>query len=342
MDLLRFPRVDLAHRPTPLEFLPRLSARLGGPQIFVKRDDCTGLAFGGNKARKLEFLLADAIQRQATTIITSGGVQSNHARQTAAAAARLGLACELVLPEIVELRHDVYRANGNVLLDRLCQAAVHFVPDGEAAQRKIAEIEDRVRSAGGIPYTIPVGGSNPLGALGYVAAAEELLLQARSQGEPFAAIVIANGSAGTQAGLLVGLAALGSKLPVHGIAVAGKAEPQIAKTARLAAETAQLLGMSIPDLEQRVLVDDAYVGSAYGQPTPEMYAAVALVAQLEGLLLDPVYTGKAMAGLIDLVRRGVFGRQQRILFWHTGGAPGLFAYEPLLSQALVSPGAAQP
>lgn len=342
MELDRFPRLSLAHLPTPIEPLPRLSARLGGPQVFVKRDDATGLALGGNKVRKLEYLLADAIEQGATTVITSGGVQSNHARQTAAAAARLGLACELVLPEIVDIPSHEYRHGGNVLIDRLCGAKVHVVPDGAAAQQRIADIERRVRNDGRAPYTIPVGGSNALGALGYAAAAVELLRQCesgdQSPRQSFDALVVANGSAGTHAGLLAGLLAglaEGQALPrVYGISVAASAEIQVPKTVRLAEETLSLVGIAGVDVVRHVTVLDDYIGPGYGQPTAEAYEAIELAARLEGLLLDPVYTGKAMAGLVDLVRRGEFRPDQRVLFWHTGGAPGLFAYESWLSRRL--------
>lgn len=334
MGLDDFARLELAYPPTPLELLPRLTAHLGGPKIFVKRDDCTGLAGGGNKVRKLEYLLAEARQQGATTIVTSGGVQSNHARQTAAAAARLGLDCELVLSEIVDVRHSTYNENGNVLLDRLFGASLHVVPDSAAAQRKLAEICVRVRVSGGVPYSIPVGGSNAVGALGYVAAVEELFSQLQVRRETFDAMIVANGSGGTHAGILAGLAAQNSTTPVRGISVAAASAPQTAKTSRLVQETAELLGIATADLDASVLIHDEYVGPGYGLPTPAMYEAVTLTARLEGLLLDPVYTGKAMAGLIDLIRQGTFERGQRVLFWHTGGTPGLFAYEPQLSAAL--------
>lgn len=334
MGLNDFARLPLAHRPTPLEFLPRLTAHFGGPEIFVKRDDCTGLAGGGNKVRKLEYLLADARQRGATTIVTSGGIQSNHARQTAAAAARLGLACELVLADIVDVQQPAYRENGNVLLDRLFGAKLHVAPDSAAAQQKLNEICERVKAAGGLAYSIPVGGSNAMGALGYVSAVAELFSQCSTQGDTFDAIVVANGSAGTHAGILAGLAAVKRSIPVHGISVSGSASAQTSKTTRLVQETAALVGIQIANPEAIVRVHDNYVGPGYGLPTPGMYEAVALAAQSEGLLLDPVYTGKAMAGLIDLIRQGTFQRGQRVLFWHTGGSPGLFAYEPQLSAAL--------
>jgi len=334
MGLADFPRIELAHPPTPLEPMPRLTAHLGGPELFVKRDDCTGLAGGGNKVRKLEYLLAKAQQQGATTIITSGGVQSNHARQTAAAAARLGLACELVLADIVDVRQSTYHENGNVLLDRLFGARLHVVPGSTAAQQKLAEVCERVRSAGGVPYSIPVGGSNAVGALGYVSAVEEFYSQLRQYETSFDAIVVANGSGGTHAGILAGLIAQELPIPVHGISVSAATAAQQTKTMRLVQETIELLGIETTNLDAQVLIHDGYIGPGYGLPTPAMYEAVMLTARLEGLLLDPVYTGKAMAGLIDLIRQGVFRAGQRVLFWHTGGAAGLFAYEPLLSAVL--------
>ncbi|MBL9124592.1 MAG: D-cysteine desulfhydrase [Planctomycetaceae bacterium] len=334
MKLADFPRLEIAHRPTPLEPLRRLSAHLGGPEILVKRDDCTGLAGGGNKARKLEYLLADAQAVGATTIITSGGVQSNHARQTAAAAARLGLRCELVLPEIVAISGDSYAANGNVLLDRLLGARLHIVADSAAARQKISEIAAGVAAAGGLPYVIPVGGSNALGALGYVAAVGELFEQLAAGQAAVDAIIVVNGSGGTHAGIVAGLIAHGSSIPVYGISVAHAAAVQTATTVRLVRESAELLGIACAELENRVVVLDQFIGPGYGLPTPEMRAALALVARIEGLLLDPVYTGKGMAGLIELVQRREFRAGQRVLFWHTGGTPGLFAYEPQLTPTI--------
>lgn len=333
MDFRRFPRLELAHQPTALEFLPRLTEELGGPRIFVKRDDCTGLGGGGNKVRKLEFLLADALAQGATTVITSGGVQSNHARQTASAAAGLGLRCELVLSEVVDLHDAAYCANGNILLDRLCGAALHVVPDRSAAQDRIQSIAARVRASGGVPYLIPVGGSNALGSLGYAFAAHELLTQSETMDLHWDAIVLANGSGGTHSGLLAGLHGLDSKAPVYGISVAAPKATQHPKTVQLTIESAELLGLSTSGLADRVIVDDSWLGPGYGLPTPPMRQALRLVAQLEGLFLDPVYTGKAMAGLIDLIGRRVYKRGQTVLFWHTGGIPGLFAYEPQLTAA---------
>lgn len=337
-DLARFRRVSLAHRPTPLEPLDRLSALLGGPRLWVKRDDCTGLALGGNKTRKLEFLLADAVEQAADTVVTVGGVQSNHARQTAAAAARLGLKCELVLPAMSVGHGPAYDSNGNVLLDRLLGAKVHLVGDAAETSARIDEVLHRLRSEGRTPYLIPVGGSTPVGALGYVDAAFELVDQAAAREVPIDAVVITTGSCTTHAGVLVGLAAVDHPAPVFGISVnlnASKARDLVAQRAH---ETAELLSLNLRDLDRRVQVDDSYLGAGYGQPTDAMLEALQLLAQYEGLLLDPVYTGKTMSGLIDLVRRGRFAPTDNVLFWHTGGTPALFAYEALLSNTLAGEG----
>ena len=329
LDLDRFPRVALCHRPTPLEPMKRLSEHLGGPQLFIKRDDCTGLAFGGNKTRKLEFLMADALEKGADTVITTGGPQSNHARQTAAAAARLGLRCELVLPHSSRWHSPMYDTNGNALLDRLLGAKVHIVADRDAAKVKITEITQRVRSTGGKPYFIPTGGSTPIGALGYVAATAELVEQADSRGLSVDYIVVATGSCTTHAGIVTGLEALGRREQVVGITISLSGDEATATVRQKARETAELLDMPVGSLDERVVVKTEYLGPGYGEPTEGMIEAVKLTAQMEGILLDPVYTGKAMAGLIDLVRHGFFQPSQNVVFWHTGGTPALFPYESL-------------
>jgi len=299
---------------------------LGGPRIFVKRDDQTGLALGGNKARKLEFLVADAIEQRCDTLVTTGGVQSNHARQTAAAAARTGLGCELLLPRVVPLATADYNDSGNVLLDQLLGAHVEF-PAGEGfSQEQIDERLDKLRGAGRRPYWIPTGGSTPLGALGYVAAAEELLNQANQQQIAIDAIWVPTGSAGTHGGILAGLLRAGARTSLRGAAVSGTAADKERLVARLAHEALDLLSEPHGDVGSRVCVDDRFVGPGYGLPTEAMVEAVTLVARCEGLLLDPVYTGKAMAGLIHAVRNGEFAATDHVVFWHTGGTPALFAY----------------
>ncbi len=314
------PRVRLGHLPTPIEELPRLSAALGGPRLLVKRDDLTGLAGGGNKTRKLEFSLGEAQRQGADTLVTLGAVQSNHARQTAAAAARCGLRCVLVLggaPPAAE--------TGNLLLDRLLGAEVVFAGD-RTREEAAAEVIAAERSAGRRPFLIPVGASDEIGAAGFVAAAEELAGQLAAERRTVDRVVVASSSFGTQAGLCVGARALGLRAQIAGIAIdAPRAELQ-AGVADLAARTARRLGLDVRVAPGEVIGFDGYLGGGYavlGDPERE---AVLLAARQEGLLLDPVYTGRAMAGLVDLVRRGTFGADETILFWHTGGTPALHAY----------------
>ncbi len=330
MLLSRFPRVSLAHLPTPLEHLPRLSRHLGGPNIYVKRDDCTGLGTGGNKTRKLEFLMADALQHEATAVITQGAVQSNHARQTAAAACKLGLKCELVFEKRVGDAPDSYRNSGNVLLDRIYGARIREVEKGTDMEAAMAQVAEELRSAGETPYTIPGGGSNPIGALGYIDCALEILSQANARGIAVDHVVHATGSAGTQAGLLVGLKASHSGIPLLGIGVNAPREIQEEKVWKLALETAEYVGA--PGVVQRkdVVANCDYVGPGYGIPTAAMNEAVLLLARLEGLLFDPVYSGKGLAGLLDLVRNGALRGAQEVVFVHTGGTAGLFGYSEQL------------
>ena len=326
----QFPRVELAHLPTPLEHLPRLSEHLGGPQIWVKRDDCTGLATGGNKTRKLEYSMAAALTEGADTIVTVGAVQSNHVRQTAAAAARLGMACEVLLEHRVTDPSDAYANSGNILLDRIFGANLREYPANTDFERASEDVAAEVRSTGGKPYIIPVGASNPVGALGYVRCALELLEQATKAGFKIDHLVTATGSAGTQAGLLVGIKASGTDVPVLGIGVGEPKEVQEAKVLALACETADYIGRPGIVDERDVVANCDYIGAGYGAPTASMNEAVLLLARLEGLLLDPVYTGKALAGLIDLTRRGNFADAENIVFLHTGGAAALFAYSDQL------------
>ena len=326
-DVERFPRVSLGHGPTPLEEMPRLAAHLGGPPLLVKRDDCTGLALGGNKVRKLEYLLAEARADGADTVITVGGVQSNHARQTAAAAARIGLRCELVLPRMVERYDALYEENGNVLLDRLLGAGVHVVQDAEAATAKVLELGAAAEAAGGKAAFLPAGGSTATGALGYVRAAIELTEQCESRGLAPSRIVLAASTGGTQAGLVSGLAALESAIRVLGIAVYDTPEATAQRVRDLADATSGRLGRSRV-AGDRIDVRGGYLGDGYGIPTEGMREALDLAARLEGLLLDPVYSGKAMAGLVDLARSGSLGGRNDapVVFLHTGGTPALFAY----------------
>jgi L-cysteate sulfo-lyase len=326
MLLSRYPRVALAHLPTPLEFLPRLTEHLGGPKIWVKRDDCTGLATGGNKTRKLEFLMADACGQGADTVITQGAVQSNHARQTAAAACKLGLHCELVFEKRIGGASDAYLNSGNVLLDRLFGANIREVAKGSDMDAELESVAAELRKKGRKPYVIPGGGSNPVGALGYVDCAQELVGQANRQGLVIDHIVHASGSAGTQAGLVVGLKANNCRIPILGIGVSAGRDAQEDKVFRLAEQTAEYTGVPGIVESSDVVCNSDYVGEGYGIPTDAMNAAVLLLARLEGLLFDPVYSGKALAGMIDLIGKGRFADTENIVFIHTGGAAGLFAY----------------
>ena len=326
MNLDRFPRIDLCHVPTPLEFMPRLTQHLGGPQIWIKRDDCTGMALGGNKARKLEFLLGEALKQGADHLVTLGALQSNHVRQTAAAAARLGLACTVIL----EHRHPnpdyAYLHNGNMLLDGLLGAEIVNCPSGTDMPAALRQVGDQLRAKGHRPYLIPSGGSNPLGTLGYVKAAQELLLQAQEKNFAPDRVVVASGSAGTQAGLVVGLAVQASTASVQGFAVSQAEHLQHQRVAALAAATARFIGHTDELPPQAVRVNADYLGEGYSIPSAAMVDAVQQVARLEGILLDPVYTGKAMAGLMDWARTGRFRRDENVVFIHTGGQAGLFGF----------------
>jgi len=326
MNLARFPRIRLGHYPTPLEPMHNLSRHLGGPAIWIKRDDCTGLSTGGNKTRKLEFLMAEAVEQGADTVVTQGATQSNHARQTAAAAAKLGLACHILLEDRTGYSEPAYVHNGNVLLDRLHGATVSKRPGGADMQAEMEALADELRERGRKPYVIPGGGSNPVGALGYVNAALELVYQAGDQGLRIDRVVHATGSAGTQAGLVTGLRATSSGIPVLGIGVRAPKEKQEANVLALAERTAELVGAPGVVRREDVTAECGYVGQGYGLPTQAMVEAVRLVAEKEGILLDPVYTGKGMAGLIDLVTRGEFDRKENLVFLHTGGSAALFGY----------------
>ncbi|MDH3375566.1 MAG: D-cysteine desulfhydrase [Gammaproteobacteria bacterium] len=327
--LSQIPRERFAHLPTPLEYLPRLTAHLNGPQIFVKRDDCTGLASGGNKTRKLEFLLADAMACSADTVITTGGVQSNHARQTAAAAARCGMHCELILPRSVAWSDPAYERTGNVLYDRILGAKIHLLPTDIDRDAVMMELAESLRREGRTPYVIPTGGSNAVGALGYVDCVGELVDQAHSENLAIDALVVASGSGGTQAGLVVGRTVYAADFAIVGISD-GEPRAELESTVRRVAGAVGSLLDVTPHWE-RVEILDQYIGPGYGLPSDAMLEAVTLVARTEGLLLDPVYTGKAMAGLIDLVRSSRFGDDQTVVFLHTGGSAALSAYPDLFT-----------
>ncbi|MCA6961823.1 D-cysteate sulfo-lyase [Pectobacterium odoriferum] len=333
MHLARFPRLSLGHFPTPLEALPNLSAYLGGPTIYIKRDDATGLATGGNKTRKLEFLLADAQQQGADVIITQGATQSNHVRQTIAAAAKLGLKTKVLLEKRVEDYGEDYQRSGNVLLDNLLGGEIiDHLPAGTDMQQAMETLAESLRKEGLKPYVIPGGGSSPVGALGYVACAEELLFQSSQQRLRIDHIVHATGSTGTQAGLVTGLVATNSQIPLLGISVRAPKAKQEENVYALAQRTWQLLGIPGELPLSAVQVNSDYVGKGYGIPTEGTLEALRLLAQLEGILLDPVYSSKGMAGLIDLIRQGYFRADENIVFIHTGGSAGLFGYRQLFEQ----------
>lgn len=326
MKLAKFPRVRITHGPTPLEPMPRLSAALGGPQLWIKRDDCTGLATGGNKTRKLEYLVADALKLGADTLITQGATQSNHARQTAAIAAKLGMECHLILEDRTGYRQADYQHSGNVFLDHLYGAHVSEVPADTPMDKAMEALAAQLRNKGRKTYIIPGGGSNALGALGYVTCALELADQATQIGLDIDELVHATGSAGTQAGLVVGLEGARTQIPVLGIGVRAPRQAQEEKVFVLAQQTADLLGVPGAVQREHVVANCDYIGAGYGIPTPGMMEAVTMLARLEGILLDPVYSGKGMAGLIDLIRQGHYKKGQNIVFLHTGGAVGLYGY----------------
>ena len=337
MDLSLFPRIRLGHFPTPLEPMANLTTALGGPRLWVKRDDCTGLSTGGNKTRKLEYLMAEAVAARADVVITQGATQSNHARQTAAAAAKLGMKCHILLENRTGSTDPDYTDNGNVLLDRLHGATVERRPGGADMQREMEQVAEKLRADGLRPYVIPGGGSNPVGALGYVNAAFELVVQAASQGLKIDYLVHATGSSGTQAGLVAGLHAINSDIKLLGIGVRAPREKQETMVHDLACRTAEHMGLRGGVPREAVAANCDYVGPGYGLPTPGMLEAVELLARTEGLLLDPVYSGKGMAGLIDLIRKGHFQPKHNVVFLHTGGSVALFGYGEALGLKAAQP-----
>lgn len=335
IDYDRFPRVQLGHLPTPIDPMHRLSQYLGSARFFIKRDDCTGLATGGNKTRKLEFLAGDAIQQGAEILVTQGAIQSNHVRQTAAAACRLGIRCHALLERRVPGTPETYETTGNVFLDQIFGASLEFRDPGLDMNAEVAKATEQLRGAGHKAYFIPGGGSNEIGALGYAACAQEITQQSKAMDLSFDWVVTATGSAGTQSGLVAGFHAIGHHLPVVGISVRQAKEKQIEDVSSLVARTlakmedagaSQRTKISAPDM----LVDDGYVGEGYGMPSSSTLEAISLAARLEGILLDPVYSGKGFAGLIGLARQGLFKSTDRVLFLHTGGSAALFAYRDLI------------
>jgi L-cysteate sulfo-lyase len=331
MQLARFPRIFLAHLPTPLERLDRLTKQLGGPEIWIKRDDCTGLSTGGNKTRKLEFLMAEAEAMGADVVMTQGATQSNHARQTAAFASKLGMKCHILLEDRTGSNDPNYNTNGNVLLDHLHGATTEKRAGGMDMQAEMDTLAGEMRAGGRKVYVIPGGGSNPTGALGYVNCAYELLAQANERGLVIDHLVTATGSAGTQAGLIVGLKASNAGIPLLGFGVRAPKAKQEENVFNLAVKTAEKLG--IPGVVKRedVVADTNYVGPGYGIPQADTLEAIRMFAELEGILLDPVYSGKGAAGLIDYCRKGHFKKGERVVFLHTGGSAALFGYDAVFA-----------
>ncbi len=330
MDLSRFPRRNYTPHPTPLEFLPNATRALGGPRLWLKRDDLCGLSPGGNKTRKLEFLVADALACGADTLITCGAPQSNHCRITLAAAVKEGLRCRFVIEERVPGSFDEH-AGGNHFLFRLYGVEdLRVVPAGTDMAAAMATVADELARAGRKGYVIPGGGSNALGGLGYVVCAAELQEQLREQDVAVDRVFVASGSSGTHGGLVAGFHALGIDVPIVGIGVSRDPLQQEPLVRREAEAVLELLGERRPLPNDAVHCVGGYWQPKYSLPNAGMVEAVQLLARTEAVLLDPVYTGKAMAGLIDLYRRGVFPRDETALFLHTGGMPAVFQYQDAL------------
>jgi len=322
--LEKFERIKLGHFPTPIEHLKNISKYLGGPNIFIKRDDCTGLATGGNKTRKLEFLIPDAIKNKAELVVTVGAVQSNHARQTAAACALMGLKCLIILEQRVKDPPEIYMNSGNVFLNKLYGADIKICPKNENFLEYYEKVIEDLKSKGTNVYFIPGGGSNSIGALGYVECLNEIIKENNKYN--FSHIVHATGSAGTQAGLLAGRKYFNCNIPVTGICIRYDKATQESKVYTEAKKTCEKLQCSILD-KSEVIVYDEYIGPGYGEPSDSMIEATKLLAKKEAILLDPVYSGKGFAGLIGLIKKKKFTKNDNVLFIHTGGAVSLSAYE---------------
>jgi D-cysteine desulfhydrase len=326
MNLAKFPRRRYTEGQTPIEKLSRLSDELGGPTIYMKRDDLLGLTGGGNKTRKLEFLVADALIHGADTLITCGAVQSNHCRLTLAAAVKEGLKCRLVLEERVADSYNPEAGGNNFLFQLLGVEKLKVVPGGSDMMHEMQQVAEEVTSAGRKAYIIPGGGSNPIGATGYVACAEEILSQMFEKGLKIDRVVCASGSTGTHAGLITGFYGNNSNIPVIGVNVSRAKDVQEELVYELVNQTAAHVGVDSAIPRDAVLCFGDYVGPSYSLPTPQMAEAVRMLARLEGILMDPVYTGRTMAGFIDLIRKGFFSKDETVLFVHTGGSPALYVY----------------
>jgi D-cysteine desulfhydrase len=327
MNLAKFPRRRYTEFQTPIQFLPNLTKVMGGPNIYIKRDDMLGLTAGGNKTRKLEFLMADALAQGADTILTCGAVQSNHCRLTLAAAVKEGLKCQLILEERVPGSYNPDASGNNYLFRLLGVEAIRVVKGGSDMMAELNKLADELRAAGRRPYVIPGGGSNPIGAMGYVACAEEILEQMFDMSINFDHIITPSGSAGTHAGLIAGLIGNNANIPLTGISVNRSKQLQSDAVYHLAVQLCEKLGTRNVVAPGDVIVFDDYVGPGYSLPTQAMVDAVQLLARTEAILVDPVYTGKTMAGMLDLIRKGYFDNCKNILFVHTGGSPALYAYE---------------
>tara|TARA_B100000686_G_C16758950_1_gene957404 strand:+ start:900 stop:1883 length:984 start_codon:yes stop_codon:yes gene_type:complete len=321
---LDFPRQKLGHFPTPIEYLKNISNYLNGPQIYIKRDDCTGLATGGNKTRKLEYLIPDAINKKATLIVTIGAVQSNHARQTAAVCAKLNLKCLIILEERLKNAPEAYNNSGNVFLDKLFAAEIIFCPKEKNIESFANQIMKKRKTKGERPYFIPVGGSNEIGELGYVECMREIIQEQKKNN--FTHILVASGSGGTHSGSVVGATYFKSNVNIIGISVKDRKLDQEEKVFKLAKKCCDYIKSNYPKRKD-IIVFDEYVGQGYGVPTEGMKEAVKLMATKEAILLDPVYSGKSFNGLIDLIKKKNFKDTDKVLFIHTGGAVSLHAYE---------------
>jgi len=320
----KFKRVDLGHFPTPIEHLKNISEYLDGPQIYIKRDDCTGLATGGNKTRKLEYILPDAIKNNVNLIVTVGAIQSNHARQTAAACAKLGLKCLIVLEQRLKDAPEIYMNSGNVFLNRIFGAEMILCPNDRDVEDYAKEIIESKRKNGENPYFIPMGGSNHLGELGYIECMREIVDNQNK--DPFTHIILATGSGGTHAGLVAGKTIFQSDIEIIGISIKDNQSNQEEKVYQLALNSCEYTEHK-PPLREDVIVNDHYVGAGYAIPTDGMKEALRAMATMEGILLDPVYSGKAFDGLINLVKKNYFKSSDKVLFLHTGGSAAIPAFE---------------
>ena len=330
MQLSKYPRVKLIHSPTPLEYLENLTQHLDGPDIYIKRDDCTGLAFGGNKSRKLEFLIGDALKNKADVIITAGAVQSNHCRQTAAAATKFGMECIIVAKPSWSKEY-----NGNLFLDELLGAKLVLLEEDNEAldqggklsmEETIENLMADLKTKGKNPYYIPVGGSNSIGSLGYISMTMELIAQANEMGIEIGSMVAASGSGGTQTGMILGADVEKSGIQTVGMAISSDATIVIPKLKDLCNQTSDYYELGLSYDEKDIIFNDNYIGEGYGIPSEEMIEAVNLLARKEGIILDPVYSGKAFAGMVDLIKKGYFDKSKAVVFIHTGGTPALFVY----------------